>query len=60
MRLRNLIALLEDIGELHGNLDVRAGLMDSADAITGVWIKQNLNSDQFVILATPNKEKGNA
>jgi hypothetical protein len=60
MRLGKLIELLEDIGESHGDLDVRAGLISSADAVTGVWIKQTLNSHPFVILATPNKESNAA
>jgi hypothetical protein len=60
LRLRNLIVLLEDIEKGHGDIDVQAGLRDSSDTVTGVWVKQDLNSQNyrpFVILATPNKEK---
>jgi hypothetical protein len=56
MRIGNLIALLEDVKEMHGDLDVRAGLKDPSDLVTGVWVAQNFNCP-FVILATPNKEK---
>jgi hypothetical protein len=60
MRLRNLLILLEDIENREGDLDVRAGLKGSSDSVTGVWVEQDLNSQNsrlFVILATPNKEK---
>jgi hypothetical protein len=59
MRLSNLIDLLVNIGERHGDLDVQAGLRDSKNSVTGVWVEQDLgsqNSRPFVILATPNKE----